>query len=147
MTPVVLDAAALSDLAMPGPSGPSKKLRAILRVAWEQRRPVLVPAVVCAEVCRGQSRTRAVESLLARHDSSKAQRSPLRIVDTTFDFARLVGTVLFASDTGNADLVDGHVIATCVTYGGGLVVTSDPDDMNRLAAPFIGTRITVRTLL
>jgi predicted nucleic acid-binding protein len=142
--PVVLDSAALSELASPGPSGPSTHLRALLKVAWEQRRAVLVPAVVCAEVCRGHARTRAVESLLARHDPSRQERSPIRIVDTDFELARLVGAVLFASEAGSEDVVDAHVVATCVARGGGLIVTSDPDDMERLRAPFLGVRIVVR---
>jgi hypothetical protein len=58
---------------------------------------VLVPAVVCAEVCRGVARTRQIEALLSRHDVRSVRRSPVRVIDTTFDLARLVGTVLDAS--------------------------------------------------
>jgi predicted nucleic acid-binding protein len=143
--PVVLDSAALSDIASPGPGGPSAPLRALLQVAWQQHRSVLVPAVVCAETCRGQARTRAVEALLSRHDPTRLERSPIRVVDTDFELARLVGTVLFASDAGTEEIVDAHLVATCVQRGGGLIITSNPDDMDRLKQPFLGVRIVVRT--
>jgi predicted nucleic acid-binding protein len=144
--PVVLDSAALSEIALPGPGGPSAALRALLEVAWKQQRPVLAPAVVCAETCRGLARTRSVEALLSRHDAARLERSPIRVVDTNFELARLVGTVLFASDAGSEDIVDAHVVAICVHRGGGLIVTSDPEDMDRLKQPFLGVRIVVRSL-
>jgi predicted nucleic acid-binding protein len=144
--PIVLDSAALSDLSAPGVRGPSPFLWSALDQAWSDERDVLVPAVVCAEVCRGVARTRRVESLLARHDPQRKQRSPIRVVDTNFSLARLVGTVLDASRAGSEDLVDAHLVAVCVARGGGLIVTSDPLDLQRLSAPFVGVRIVVRRL-
>ena len=144
--PVLLDCAALSDMALEEERGPSSVTRAMLRMAWEQGREVFVPAVVCAEVCRGQSRTRAVESLLARHDSKREQKSPIRVVDTTFSLARLVGAVLYAGSAGSRDLVDAHLVAICIEKGGGIVLTSDPGDIERLSAPFLGVRIVVRKI-
>lgn len=142
--PVVLDAAGLIDLAQPGRRGPSPFLRALLETAWERDREVLTPAVVCAEVCRGQARTRAVEALLARHSHDRSRRSPIRVMPTTFDLARTVGTILHVGRAGSEDLVDAHLIALCLPAGGGIVVTSDPDDVARLAAPFPGLRIVTR---
>jgi predicted nucleic acid-binding protein len=149
--PVVLDAAALSMLASPtpgGPSagGPSSFVRALLTTAAAQQRRVLVPAVVCAETCRGTARTRAVEALLSRHQTGKTGYSPIEIVDTNIELAKLVGLTLHASQAGSEDIVDAHVVATCVQHGGGLIITSDPLDMERLKTPFVGVRIVVRGL-
>jgi predicted nucleic acid-binding protein len=146
LTPVVLDSAALSMLAAPPKGGPSSFVRALLTTAWEQHRRVLVPAVVCAETCRGSARTRAVEALLSRHHLGKTQHGPIEIVDTNIELAKLVGLTLHASQAGSEDIVDAHVIATCVQSGGGLIVTSDPLDMERLKAPFVGVHIVVRGL-
>lgn len=147
LLPVVLDAAGLSESASPGKRGPDRSLFGLLDHAWAIGREILVPAVVCAEVCRGVARTRQVESFLARHSLGRKQQSPIRIVDTDFSLARLVGTVLESSKAGSQDIVDAHVVAVCVSRGGGLIVTSDPDDLHRLSAPFIGTRIVIRSLL
>jgi predicted nucleic acid-binding protein len=144
--PVVLDSAALSDLASPCVRGPSAFFWSVLEQAWSDQRDVVVPAVVCAEVCRGVARTRQVESLLARHDPQRKQRSPIRVVDTNFALARLVGTVLEASRAGSEDLVDAHLVAVCIDRGGGLILTTDLLDLQRLSAPFVGVRIIVHTL-
>jgi predicted nucleic acid-binding protein len=144
--PIVLDSAALSDLAAPGARGPAPFLWSLLEEAWSDEREVLVPTVVCAEVCCSVARTRAVEALLNRHDPQRKQRSPIRLVDTNYGVARLVGTVLDAGRAGSEDLVDAHLVAISVARGGGLIVTSDPEDLERLSAPFVGARIVVRSL-
>lgn len=142
--PVVLDSAALSDLAAPGRRGPSPLLRALLNSAWEHDREVLVPAVVCAEVCRGRPRTHAVEALLSRLDPVRGRTGAIRVVDTDFELARTVGAILFGAHASTPDLVDAHLVALCLPSGGGLVVTSDPDDVHRLAARFPGLRVITR---
>ena len=147
LLPVVLDAAGLSEMALPGKSGPHRALFGLLDQAWAMGRDVLIPAIVCAEVCRGVSRTRQVESLLARHSPGRNRSAPVVIVDTDFPLARLVGTVLESSKASSRDIVDAHVVAICVSRGGGLIVTSDPKDHVRLSAPFVGARIIVRTLV
>ncbi|MGQ0466500.1 MAG: PIN domain-containing protein [Sporichthyaceae bacterium] len=141
--PLVLDAAALDALARPVPPA---RLRAFLAEAHRREAEVLVPSVVCAEVCRGAARTRAVESALARHERERGERPALRLLDTDFVTARQVGAILHASGGSTADLVDAHVVAACVPTGGGLVLTSDPDDIARLAAAVPTARIVVRTL-
>jgi predicted nucleic acid-binding protein len=145
-TSVVLDCAALSDLADGETQRPSSITRAILRVAWERGHHVLVPAVVCAEACRGQARTRAVEALLARHAPDRHQSKPIRVVDTDFEMARVVGTVLFSGSAGSEDLVDAHLVSICINRGGGVILTSDPSDLVRLSAPFLGVKIFVRKI-
>lgn len=104
---------------------------------------MLVPAVVCAEVCRGVERTRTVEAAISRAGRPHG-RSPVVVVETDFDLARQVGAILHATGSGTEDLVDAHVVAVCVPYGAGLVVTSDPDDIARLATALPGTRVVTR---
>lgn len=53
-------------------------------------------------------------------------------------FARLVGGVLGAAGAGPELIVDAHVVAVAVERGGGVVLTGDPDDLGRLAAPYAG---------
>ncbi|MGH3751892.1 MAG: type II toxin-antitoxin system VapC family toxin [Pseudonocardiaceae bacterium] len=139
--PVVLDADGLDALADPSP--PSA-FRALLREALDRGRDVLVPAVVCAEACRGPARTRRVETALARHRPARGQRPPVAVVDTDFVLARQVGAVLYGAGAGSADLADAHVVAVCARRGGGLVITSDPGDIARLAAAVPAARVVTR---
>ena len=139
--PVVLDSAGLDALSS---SHPPVAFRALLGEAWERQRDVIVPAIVCAEVCRTAARTRAVEAALGRHVESAGERPAVRVVDTTFDLARSVGAILARSRSGSADIVDAHVVAVAARHGGGLVVTSDPDDISRLADAVPAARILTR---
>lgn len=116
------------------------RLRLVLDEAHRQHREVLVPAVVCAEVCRGRDRTRRVEAAIARGARPRG-RSPVTVVDTDFELARQVGAILEAVGAGTEDLVDAHVVALCVPTGGGVVLTSDPGDIARLAAAVPSTRV------
>lgn len=141
-SPLVLDSAGLDALAA---TLPPPALRALLHEALERDRDVLVPAVVCAEVCRGAARTRRVEAAVARHRPTRGQRPPVTLVDTDFGLARQVGAVLHGAGATSADVVDAHVVAVCARHGGGLVVTSDPDDIARLAAAVPSARIVTRT--
>jgi hypothetical protein len=45
---------------------------------------------------------------------------------------------------GSADLADAHVVAICARRGGGLVITSDPDDIARLAVAVPAARVVTR---
>ncbi|MGQ0574176.1 MAG: PIN domain-containing protein [Pseudonocardia sp.] len=136
--PLVLDSEGLDALAE---RDPPEELRGLLREALRRGRDVLVPAVVCAEVCRGPARTRRVESALARHVPRQGQRPGVEVVDTDFDLARWVGAVLHGAGASSELLADAHVVAICAGRGGGLVVTSDPDDIARLADAVPSARI------
>ena len=138
---MILDADGLEALAA---SRPPERFRALLAEAWTRRRDVVVPAVVCAEACRGVARTRAVESALARHRVSSAQRPAVRVIDTDFDLARQVGAVLHGAEAPSSDMVDAHVVAVAAAHGGGLVVSADPDDIARLADAVPAARIVTR---
>jgi hypothetical protein len=48
-----------------------------------------------------------------------------------------------ASRSGSERIVDAHVVAVCLPAGGGLVVTSDPDDIAALAAAVPAVRVRV----
>jgi predicted nucleic acid-binding protein len=139
--PLVLDAAGLDALCDGVPSAP---MRAMLVVAHRRSAEVVVPTIVCAELCRGAARTRAVETVLARHDQVGGERPAIARWDTDFALARQVGAILHATGSDTADIVDAHVVAVCVPAGGGVVVTSDPDDIERLAQAVPTVRITTR---
>jgi predicted nucleic acid-binding protein len=106
---------------------------------------VLVASVVCAEVCRGAARTRAVEAALARHADAAPHYPALRTVDTDFSFARQVGAILHGAEVGSEHLVDAHNVALCVSRGGGVIVTSDPGHVRLLANAVPAIRITTRS--
>jgi predicted nucleic acid-binding protein len=139
--PVVLDSDGLEALSE---AHPPPLLRALLQEAWARHRDVLVPAVVCAEVCRGVARTRRVENVVARRNLTGGQRHPVNVVATDFDLARHVGAVLHGAQASSRDLVDAHVVAVCALYGGGLVITSDSGDILRLAAAVPSARVVTR---
>jgi len=141
--PLVLDAAGLDALAAPRPPD---RMRALLAEAARRERDVLVPTVVCAEIARGRPRTRALEAAVSRHDRHRGERPAVRLIDTDFALARQVGAILHGAGSGTERVVDAHVVAVCVPFGGGLVVTSDPDDISRLAAAVPAARIRTTSL-
>ncbi len=136
--PLVLDAAGLEALSAPGPPD---RVRALLAEAHRRGREVVTPTLVCAEIARGRARTAALEAAVGRHDRTKGERPAIRLVDTTFDLARQVGAILEAAKAGSERIVDAHVVAVCIPFGGGLVVTSDPADIMELANGAPATRI------
>lgn len=138
--PLVLDATGLDALAS---RHPPDDFRALLAEAYRRGREVVAPTVVCAEVARGRSRTRALEAAVARHDRACGEQPPLLLIDTDFALARQVGTILDAAGGGSERIVDAHVVAVCVPTGGGLVVTSDPGNIIELAAGVPAVRVRV----
>lgn len=125
---LVLDAGAFSALAG-GPTRRNQEVRAALRSAVRLDREVAVPAVVLAELYRGPRHNQLVDACLARETG-------LRVCPTDRPMARLVGGVLAAAGAGSEHLADAHVIATAVDLGGGLALTTDPEDLGRLAAGY-----------
>ena len=138
--PLVLDAAGLDALSA---ARPPEMMRALLGEAHRRGREVLAPTLACAEVARGAKRTRALEAAVSRHDRQRGEQPPIRLVDTDFGLSRQVGAILHASRSGSDRVVDAHVVAVCVPSGGGLVVTSDSDDIAALAAAVPAARIRV----
>jgi predicted nucleic acid-binding protein len=91
---------------------------------------VVVPTLVLAELYRGSGRSHFVDSLLARHEEAIGCR------DTDRSLARFVGAVLHAAGVGSDYIVDAHVVAIAAEAGGGVLLTSEADDLSRLAAPY-----------
>ncbi|RZS45128.1 putative nucleic acid-binding protein [Herbihabitans rhizosphaerae] len=141
MLPIILDSDGLSALS---DDVPSVAARAILTHAWADGRDVLVPAVVCAEVARGTARTRRVETAIAGRQVRGRPRQAVQVVDTDLDLAKGVGAVLHGAKADSRDIVDAHVVAVAVRHGGGLVITSDSDDILRLSAATPTARISTR---
>jgi predicted nucleic acid-binding protein len=125
---VVLDAGAVSALAG-RPERRQLEVRAAMRAAARLGREVLIPAVILAELYRGPRQNHVVDACLARETG-------IRIRETDRALARLVGGVLAAAGAGSQHLADAHVIATAVDLGGGLALTSDTEDLGRLAAAY-----------
>jgi len=125
---LVLDAAALSALARPRGQR-FREVRAALEAARRLGRDVVVPAVVLAELYRGPGHSQIVDACLSRETGITVQ-------ETDRSFARLVGGVLTAARTGSKDMVDAHVVAAAVVAGGGVVLTGDRLDLERLAAAY-----------
>lgn len=136
----MLDAAGLDAMCA---ARPTDTIRALLAEAHRRGREIIAPTVVCAEVARGARRTRALEAVVARHDRRRGEQPPLRLVDTDFSVARQVGAILDATRSGSDRMVDAHVVAVCLPTGGGLVVSSDPDDIAALATAVPAARIRV----
>lgn len=125
---LVLDSEALSSLARPHGQR-FAEIRAALEAARRLRRDVMVPAVVLAELYRGPRLNQVVDACLSRETG-------LDVRETDRDFARLVGSVLAASKANSSALVDAHCVAAAVEAGGGVVITGDRHDLERLAAPY-----------
>ena len=125
---VVLDAEALTALADKR-CPRNEEVRAALRAAVRLRRDVVVPAVILAELYRGPHHNQMVDACLSRETG-------IFVRNTDRLLARLVGGILAAAGAGSEDLADAHVVAVAVELGGGLALTGDPDDLERLAASY-----------
>ena len=126
---VALDSGAFSALA--GTSSVRKqRVRRILRRAQQLERRVVVPSLVLAELYRGQGHNQLVDACLARESGSVDARDTDRVL------ARIVGGVLAGAGARSTMIVDAHVVAVAVEAGGGVVVTGDPDDLQRLSASY-----------
>ena len=130
---LVLDAEALSSLSR-RQGRRFSETRAALEAARRLRRDVVVPAVILAELYRGPKQNQIVDSCLSRETG-------LEVRDTDREFARLVGGVLSAARAGSEDLADAHCIAAAVEAGGGVVVTADQRDLERLASPYPNVQV------
>lgn len=93
-----------------------------IRVTREQGDPILIPAGCWAQVWRDPSRQVELARLLKR---TTARMEPL-----DRKAARQVGELLARSET--TDVIDAHV-AVVALRSDATVVTSDPDDIQRLA--------------
>ena len=130
---VVLDAGALSALAG-RLNRRNQEVRAALRSAQRLGREVVVPAVILAELYRGPRHNHVVDACLSRETG-------IRVRDPDRALARLVGGVLASVRVGSEHLADAHVVAAAVDLGGGLALTTDPADLERLAGAYQNVRV------
>ncbi len=110
----------------------SEDARAVLAASRQAGVPVLVPAAVLAETLFGDERdTRANQAL------KKLQVVPLTesVARSAAELKRLAGM------TGVASTIGAIVVATSAAVGGGVVLTSDVDDVRALASRARGSRI------
>jgi predicted nucleic acid-binding protein len=126
---IALDAEAFNALAR-SDSIRKQRVRRIIREATALGRQVVVPSVVLAELYRGRGHNQLVDACLARERESIESR------DTDRSLARIVGGVLAGAKAGSQMIVDAHVVAIAVEAGGGVIVTGDEHDLNRLSAPY-----------
>ncbi len=130
---LVLDAEAVTALGDASSEG-FDQVRAALTAADRLGRDVVVTCVTLAELYRGRNRSQIVDSMLSRE-------SGVELRDTDQSFARLVGGVLVAAGARSDLLADAHAVAAAVETGGGVVLTSDVDDLERLAAAYPNIQI------
>ncbi|RMH19655.1 MAG: VapC toxin family PIN domain ribonuclease [Acidobacteria bacterium] len=125
---VALDAGALSALAG-RPTAANREVRAALRAAQRLGREVVVPAVILAELYRGPHHNSLIDACLSRETG-------IYVRATDRPLARLVGGVLAAAGAGSELLADAHVVAVAVELGGGIALTGDPADLERLTGAY-----------
>ncbi len=83
---------------------------------------------------------------LSRHHGARPSRPAVRVVPTDFDFdlARRVGSILYGASAPTGDVADAHGVTVAATYGGGIVVTADHRDIERLASAVPAERVVTR---
>lgn len=114
----ILDSGAVMALAADDPN-----TRAVLTIAARRGVPVVVPAPVVTETVRGNPRDVPVNRVL---------KAVGEIVPVDERLARVAGSLIGATRS-NAGAVDALVVASAAAVGGGVVLTSDPDDLACLA--------------
>lgn len=123
---VVLDNEAVASLARPYErTASARRAQAVLTIAARRHALVRVPSVVLAELYRNDGRDAAIDRLVG---------PVIGVVTTGRRMARVAGGLLDRHRLDSCHLVDAVVIATAVRLGGAVVLTGDPDDLQRLAA-------------
>ena len=125
MPVVVLDSEALSVLATPKERGASaRRAQAILQAAALRNAPIRTSAAVLVEACRGQARDTAVARIL---------NQGIDVLPVDRGTARVAARLLHEAVLDSSSAIDAIVVATAIRLGGALIVTSDPNDLARLA--------------
>lgn len=106
--------------------------RAVLAASNQAGVAVLVPAAVLAETLFGDGRDARANQVLKK----------LQVVPLTDPIARSAAQLKrLAGLTGVAATIDAIVVATSAAAGGGVVLTSDVEDIRALASCAAGVRI------
>jgi predicted nucleic acid-binding protein len=131
---LILDSEALSALARPRQAPDRhRRVRAALRSAERHNEAVRVPSAALVELYRGGGTDEAIDLELARGYA--------RVVTTGLRIARIAGHLLASNDADSTMAIDSLVVATSIRLGGGLVLTHDPADLERLATRYPNVRI------
>ncbi len=110
----------------------SEDARAVLAASSEAGVPVVVPSVVLAETLFGVGRDARANQVLKK----------IHVFPVTELVARAAAKLKVRTGvTGVAPTIDAIVVATSAAFGGGVVLTSDSDDINALAEGAPGVRI------
>jgi predicted nucleic acid-binding protein len=126
---LILDAEAVNALAHPADrKALAARAAAILRLAYDRRALVRVPAPVLAEVCRGVRYDSAVNHLL--------NNPGVGVSELTRTVAQQAGHLLSRLKLSSSHAIDAFVVATALQFDTAVIATGDPDDIRRLAAPF-----------
>lgn len=134
---LILDSEAVNALANPKERRAlAERAAAILKLAYEKRALVRVPAPVLAEVCRGVRYDSAINHLL--------NNPGVRIAELTRAAAQQAGHMLARLKLSSAHAVYAFVVATALQFERAVIATGDPIDIRRLAAPY--SRISVFAL-
>ena len=123
---LLLDSEAVSAVAHGRPVRRRDEIRALVTAMRDRGQPVGVAATTLAEVIRGRPADAGVHSLLNR------ERVVVHDVDRRI--ATRAGQLLDAIGEGSELAVDAFLVATGELGGGAVIATTDPDDLDRLAA-------------
>lgn len=104
-----------------------------MRAAQRRGEPVRVPSATLVELYRGGGTDEAIDLELGRGYA--------KVVTTGVRIARAGGHLLAAVGAGSELAVDALVVATAVRLGGGLILTHDPADLERLTAHHPNVRV------
>jgi predicted nucleic acid-binding protein len=104
-----------------------------MRSAQRRREPIRVPSATLVELYRGGGADEAIDLELGRGYT--------RVITTGVRIARLAGHLLASVGAGSERAVDALVVATAIRLGGGLILTLDPSDLERLASNYPNVRI------
>ena len=126
---LILDAEAVNALAHPADRRVlAGRASAVLRLAYDRRALVRVPAPVLAEVCRGVRHDSAINLLL--------NNPGVGVYELTRTVAQQAGHLLARHKLSSNHAVDAFVVATALQFDTAVIATGDPHDIRRLAAPF-----------
>ena len=126
---LILDSEAVNALANPKARGvQAERATAILKLAYQRRALVRVPAPVLAEVCRGVRYDSAVNHLL--------NNPGVGVIELTSKSAQQAGHMLARLKLSSAHAIDAFVVAAALQFDTAVIATADPKDIRRLAAPF-----------
>jgi predicted nucleic acid-binding protein len=106
-----------------------------MRSAQRRDEPVRVPSATLVELYRGSGADEAIDLELGRGYA--------KVVTTGVRIARIAGHLLASIGAGSELAVDALVVGTAIRLGGGLILTHDAADLERLAATHSNVRIAV----